>query len=128
MAVTKGNKYRGEASFEACGKSWSLRLGNNELVQLQDLMEFAEDKEEEFLAELGNIKGPRAVRKRLHQILSLSNPEITPDQVGDIVTELGVPQVGKLIQEALRWCMPDAEPKDGAKEGKGKSASPGSAS
>lgn len=115
------NRYRGEVAFEAGGEPRALRLGMNELIALQDAMGLAED-DEKFMLTLATIKGLRTVRKILaHALQGDGAPSEKERQAGDIVTELGVTKVGTLIQEALRWAMPDPDP--GARPGK--AGSPG---
>ena len=101
------------------------RLGNNELIGLQDALGMNDD-DERFLLTIDKPGSFRRLRAIAFWALKYGQPEITEDQAGDIVTELGIPRIRKLIDQALEWAMPDkSDTPSGATKGKDVAASPG---
>lgn len=113
------NKLRGEVTFEARGVIYTLRLGVNELIQLQDAFGIEDDAA--FLAELpSRMRGLRDLRKFFSVGLRRHHPDLTDEQVGDLMTELGLAEITKHAAEAMRWAWP--EPPAGKVEPKPKKA------
>lgn len=118
------NKHKGQVSFEAGGKTYTLRLDVNALIELQDALGFEDD--EKFLAYCSNLNGIRRVRTFLTQALQLSHQGTTEQEVGDIITDLGLDEANRLLVRALQWAFPEPDPQ--AKAPKGKGRSPGASS
>jgi hypothetical protein len=114
------NRLRGEVDFVALDKTWTLRLSMNDLIALQEKLGFGDD-DDAFLTQLGQIRGMKRLRTIVHVALAGRQPDITEQQAGDIITEVGFQKVFGLVTESLKWSMPDPEPA-GAEGGK---ASPG---
>jgi hypothetical protein len=114
------NRFKGEVDFEAQGKSWVLRLGMNDLIELQEALGYGED-DDKFLRELGQMRGMKKIRKIVFIALRGLQADVTEQVAGDIVTELGFQKIVGLVSEALKWSMPDPQ---GGKDS-GKARSPG---
>jgi len=123
------NRLKGEVAVDVGDgegrKTLIFRLGINELIGLQDALGMKDD-DERFLATIdrpGSLKRLRAFAKAalLHH-----QPDTTDDQAGDVVTQLGIPKLRKIIDEAVSWAMPDkSDTPSGVTKGKGAAASPG---
>ncbi len=101
----------GEAAFEACGRTWVLKLGLNEVIALIDKLEYKGD-EDDFLPTLLRVEidKPRVMRTTVHLALLARHPEVTEEQAAEIVTAIGVERAGSLIVDALRWAMTTKAP------------------
>jgi hypothetical protein len=106
------NHLKGEVERQVLGKKVVFRLGNNEMIELQGALDLA-GKDEEFLACFDNYRDFRLVRMITFYALKKHQPEITEDQAGDIVTELGLEEMAKIRKECLRWALPEPEPRKG---------------
>ena len=126
------NRLRGEIAVpldDGDGKKRELifRLGINELIGLQAALGLADD-DEKFLATIDKPGSFKRLRTMAFWGFRGAQAEITEAEVGDIITQLGIPRVRKLIDEAIAWGMPDPEPATAAQgptTGKGDAASPG---
>lgn len=96
----------GEAAFEACGRTWVLKLGLTELIALIERLKYAGD-EDEFLGDLlrHQIDKPTVMRTVVHHALQGRQPDATEEQAAEIVTDLGVERMGALLVESLKWAM-----------------------
>lgn len=113
------NNLRGEVEVQAGGRKVVFRLGVNEMIALQNDLGLA-GKDEEFgrvIAESSGFVNPRLV---IFHGLRLRQPEITLEEVGDVMTELGRTRWEAVILEGLRWALPEKEqaPADPKKGGK----------
>lgn len=109
------NYLKGEVAIVVDGKSLTFRLGVNEMISIQNGLGFADD-DAKFLAALTNLRSFRAVRTIIHAGLQRDQPDLTEEQAGDIVTELGMARVAEVISEALRWAVPEKKPGSGAEK------------
>jgi hypothetical protein len=120
------NHLAGEVEVVALGKTLIFRLGVNEMLAAQNGLGLA-DKDDAFLAvfdadQLRNLKTVRAIA---FYGLKRDQPEITEQDAGDVVVEVGLLKFGEVIREALRWALPDKD--EGARDGAAR-PSPGPAS
>jgi hypothetical protein len=120
------NPYKGEVAVELGGegdgrRTLVFRLGINELIELQDALGITDD--EKFLAALDQLRSLRKVRLIVLHAMRYAQKDATEAEAGEVITELGIERVGKLIREVLKWALPQPEGK--AVSGKGASASPG---
>jgi hypothetical protein len=119
------NKFKGEVDFEAQGKNWVLRLGMNDLIELQEKLGIEEDDLAKFFFQLARSMGRSMKKTRTAITVALkgNQPETTEETAGEIITELGFKRTGDLLAEAIKWAMPD--PPEGGEKDKGKGRSPG---
>lgn len=104
------NHLKGEVEVDlGSGKKLVFRLGVNEMIRIQDALGLADD-DAKFLAALSSLRSFKAVRTIVHSALLRDQPEVTEEEAGDVVTELGMQRVGEVIQQALRWALPDRKP------------------
>jgi hypothetical protein len=103
------NHLRGEVEVEAGGRKLTFRLGVNEMIRIQDALGLADD-DAKFLLALSNLRSFKAVRTIVHSGLLRDQPDTTEEQAGDVVTELGMMRVGEVIEQALRWALPEKKP------------------
>ena len=102
-----------------------FRLGVNEMIGLQDALGLKED-DEKFFAAIEKPRGVATLRTIVKWALLHAQPEMTDEDAGEIVTELGIPKIRRLIDEALTWALPEkTDIPPGATKGKGAAASPG---
>jgi len=123
------NRYKGEVEIEALGQKWTMRLGMNETIELQDAFGLEEDAGPEDLMEaLQKIKTLKKLRSFFHVVLRFAHPEIDEKTAGQVVTELGLEAGVKHVLECLRWAMPDREPAPAGGGKRGKGEAPGATS
>lgn len=115
------NHLKGEVEVVLADKTLIFRLGVNEMIRIQDALGLAED-DAKFLTALSNLRSFKAVRTIVFSGLQRDQPEITEEQAGDVVTELGMARIAEIIQQALRWALPEKKP--GAAGEKGGMAKP----
>lgn len=112
------NKLAGEVEFEVGGKKHVLRLDVNALIAAQAAMRIEDD--EAFWGLLlnkltGSLAGYRAI---VYHGLKQTEPEITEEQAGEIITSFGSQKMLAVVAEAIRWALPDQ--KEAAPTDKGK--------
>jgi hypothetical protein len=110
------NHMAGEVEVVALGRPLIFRLGVNEMLEAQNGLGLA-DKDDAFLAvfdeeRLRNLKTVRAIA---FYGLKRNQPEITEQEAGDVVVEVGLLKFGDIIREALRWALPEKD--EGARDG-----------
>lgn len=109
------NKLRGQVQIEALGRTFTLRLSVNDLIELQDALGITDDAE--FLATLpAQMTGLRSIRKFV-QFGLRGEPGVDEKMAGDIMTELGVEGMVPAVMQALEWAFPKATKRVGP-EGK----------
>jgi hypothetical protein len=104
------NHLRGEVAIKALGQDLIFRLGVNEMLELQNALGLA-DRDDVFLSvfdedKLRNLKTIRTIF-----VYGLKRPDqsLTEEEVGNIVTELGLSVIPGIVKEALRWALPEKE-------------------
>jgi hypothetical protein len=105
------NHLRGEVEIAAGDRKLVFRLGVNEMIAIQNDFGLA-GKDEEFSAALMSLRGFARPRIVFYHGLRARQPDITIEEVGDIMTAIGMPRVDQAIVEAVRWALPDKEPGD----------------
>jgi len=122
------NRLKGEVAVELGDgegrKTLIFRLGINELIGLQEALGLKDD-DERFLTSLDNLRSLRKMRAAVKAALVHGQPEITDEQAGDVITNLGFRRVGEIIAEALMWALPDKSQASQGAKGKAGAASPG---
>lgn len=125
------NKHRGEIEVTLPGvegeaaRTLVFRLGINELIAAQEALGYADDAEEKFLSDMvagTAFAGLKRARTLVVHALRTKQPDITEAEAGDIIVELGMPRISQILQEALRWALPEPERADAAAVTKGKAA------
>lgn len=110
------NPKRGAFTFTAAGKTFTLKLGTNAMVHYQHLMK------ETVVQAVQSIEEAPGDMMRLRALLFVGivdKGDLTEDDIGDIIDEIGLPKLSELISEALRAAFPDPEAGDPANAGKG---------
>lgn len=123
------NRLKGEVAVEVgegeSRRTLIFRLGINELIGLQDALGMKDD-DERFLATIDRPGSLRRLRAFAKAALLSHQPDTTDEAAGDIVTQMGVPRLRKIIDEAVMWAMPDkSDTPASPPKGKGAAASPG---
>jgi hypothetical protein len=115
------NPLNGEVQFKALGKDWTFRLGINELIELATSWGLKPEEGEKLWEMVGGAKSPSQLRDVMFYGLKRAQPEITPEQAGDVLSDLTIPAFGSdgVLQRGLRWAIPAPEDSGGPK-GKGK--------
>ena len=104
------NNWTGEVEIEAGGRKLLFRLGVNELIEVQGDFGLA-DQDEAFALALKNLAGFKRHRDMVFRGLQLHHPDITIEQAGDLMNEIGMERVKEAIESALNLAFP--EPKEG---------------
>lgn len=120
------NRLKGEVSVEV-GEGKGKRtllflLGINEMITIQD--EFSVDDWSEIAGRLQRGQDLKLIRSFVRAALSRHQPEITHEDAGDLIMELGAERIGEILLEV----QAKAFPSDRAQEGKATSHSRGRAS
>ena len=98
------NSIKGEVSFKAGEADMTLVFDFNAIVAI----------EEEFdikMEDLGEVMGAKASSfRKVFQIgLQRHHPGTTPEEAGDIITEVGAGEAGQLVAKAFKASFPDTE-------------------
>lgn len=130
------NRWKGEVAVKledevevgsAKVKELTFRLGINEMLSLQADWGMTDD-DQKFLNALDGDSSLKRFRTKVLWALKRAHPEITEEQVGEIITSLGVERVKSALAEAVAWALPAKQVTPalaaGAR-GKGAAASPG---
>lgn len=116
------NRHRGEVSFAAGGETYTLRYSANALAELEDAL----DKSVGEIVELmQSQKGLRikTVRTIFRAGLLDRHPDITDQQAGDIISDVGLGEAANLLGRAFTAAFPPVE--GGASESPQKGAAAG---
>lgn len=105
------NHERGEVSFEASGKLWTMKFGNNALCEIEALTGKSMG---EVLQLLGNEKTASItmMRAMLWGALQEHHEGISPKECSTLIDEIGMNVIGPKIGEAFAKAQPKA--KEGA--------------
>jgi hypothetical protein len=103
-----GNPVKGEVSFEADAKTFTLVFDFNAICELED----AFDADINSIGELIGTKAS-SVRKVFRVGLSRRHPDLTEMEAGDIISVIGPAEAGVLIQKAFALSFPPAEAANG---------------
>lgn len=112
--------------FEAAGKKLTLRFGTNEFVLLEELLGL---KGGALMMGLARNTGFKDLRTVVRVGLTRCMPDITDEQAGDIIDQLGgIAAVPELLTNAITAAAPMPEPTRGKDGAAAASRSPGSVS
>lgn len=98
------NPHKGEVSFEASGKTWSLRYSTNALCELEDDLDRGIGDVIESLQTSPRLNMLRAVLRA-----GLSGHKVNQQQAGDLIDELGFDRTRELIGTAFARAFPPVE-------------------
>ena len=108
-----GNKQNGEVSFRALSKDWVLRYGINGLCRLEDE---TGKSAIEVASSLNTEDGEGGAAIKISDIrlvffcgLVGQHADVTLEQVGDIIDDIGIERAGPLLGEAFSAAFPDPE-------------------
>lgn len=108
------NPLKGEVEFEAGGKTYTFRLCNNELIELQTAWGLQPHEGMEFWRRIKQRQGPSGILLIFQAGLKRNHPEIASDRekLTDILDDLGLERQVTIYVEALQWTMPQAKEGD----------------
>ncbi|UUP19505.1 hypothetical protein [Nitratireductor thuwali] len=111
------NRHKGEVSAKIDGTEYTLRIATNEWCMLED--EFDKTTDEilnEFYQTLaaGKLR-MHFIRKLFRAALIGQKPEITLEEAGSIMSDLGLVEAGALLGKVVTASMPDVKEDDAAK-------------
>lgn len=116
------NPHKGEVGFEVDGKEWVLRYSANALCTLEDELDMGTAA---LVAELQKPDGVRMATLRTVFWAGLQDrqQDVTREQAGELMSEIGFANVGPLIGEAFGHAFAEAKkkarPRKGGKAGTG---------
>jgi hypothetical protein len=116
------NKYRGERELSACGKSYTLRMGNDELAQLETAFSVEGPQETlQLFRRASRIK----ITKAVGIALARNHRAMSDRELNDIVDDAGTTVLGELLLDLIwmanygkTWAEHAAEEKAKAEEEK----------
>lgn len=100
------NREHGEVDFEADGKTYTLRLDVNAMIQAQAAAGIKDDMEFWGIISLKLAYSLVLLRALVGRGLKASEPKISDVEVGDLITRLGTYRTVEIVSEALRWALP----------------------
>ncbi len=106
------NQIRGVVSEDILGERLALRLSANEWCELEDEHGKTTDeilKDFFGMVEAGNLR-LTLLRSLFRASLSLAKPGITHAAAGDIMAEVGLVDVGRIVGEVIVASLPKVEP------------------
>lgn len=106
------NKTKGRVSFEQDGQTFNLRLGINEIVELEDELDKSIN---EIAAMLGNPEKLRmgVVRSIFRAALKGGGHDMAADQVGELLGSMHMDQTMERLGETFNASFPEAEGESG---------------
>ncbi len=108
------NHLKGEVEIEAAGRKWTLRLGCNEMIEAEAALGVDDGGLGIFLEQNRRMKNVRAV---VFYALKRDQPEVTEEQAGDIITEIGLHAMMVKVLELFTWALPEKKPGIGGEKG-----------
>lgn len=106
------NPHRGEVSFEADGKIWTMVFTTNAICELEDA---TGESIQAFGSKL-DAPGMKTVRVMVWAGLKSRHPEITIEAAGDIIDAVGADKAGDILGRALSLAFPEAKGKPGPRK------------
>lgn len=116
------NQIRGVVSEDILGERLALRLSANEWCELEDEHGKTTDeilKEFFGMVQSGNLR-LTLLRSLFRASLSMAKPGITHAAAGDIMAEIGLVDVGRIVGEVIVASLPKVEPGAAGAPGKRK--------
>lgn len=113
---------RDGVSLEALGRSWTLRFSTNAFCDLEDATGLGVTKIVETLQTDPSV---RFIRTCFWATLRQDTPELTLEQAGDVVDEIGFVHAAALLGEAFAAAFPSQVETDESAEGNGAKATDG---
>lgn len=101
------NPVKGEVTFQSGDKIYVFKLGTNAQVLLESRtgMSMAKYLKADRIEELGS----RDIRLIFWAGLTRNHPDLTEENVGDLIDDLGVERVGDIFLEAFESAKPKTE-------------------
>lgn len=115
------NREKGEVSFDAQGKTWTLRYSTNALCELEEAtghgaIELANSMADETKIRISDL------RYMLWAGLTDKHDGITVKEAGRLMDALGMDKAGPLIGEAFQAAFPSGGEAGEAEKGKSEAA------
>lgn len=102
------NRERGEISFEASGKTWTMKIDTNAMCEIEGLTG-------KGIAEVGNLLGSEKtasmtlMRAVFFGSLRAQHPDLLIGRAGELMDEIGADKAGQLIGQAFQAAFPPAK-------------------
>lgn len=99
-----GNPNRGEATFEALDKEWTLRFNTNALAEFEEVAGVS-------VASLGSGMGMKQLRALVWAGLGFHHRRARGglDAAGNMIDEIGAAQMGEIVMRAISNAFPASE-------------------
>jgi len=101
------NKNKGEVSFEANERSYTMRFSANALCELEDVLNMGVNDVAEQMSKPKNLR-IKTVRGIFWAGLRDHHPEITIQKAGDIIQDISLPRCLELIGKAFNLAFQDS--------------------
>lgn len=103
------NPLRGQVAFEAGDTPYVLRLGLNEMISLMTAWGIPPNDLEQLFQRLQELRSFVVLREVVLHALKRDKPQLTLEEAGDVITQVGFDRMGELIMEAIRWALPEPQ-------------------
>lgn len=106
------NPLRGEVELQTPDKTYTMRMSINAIVSIEDHFDMGINQ---IAEKLGDPKGMRIgnLRAVVLHTLREHHPDLTIDQVGEIIGQAGFTATAEAIQKAMVAAFPDAKAEEG---------------
>lgn len=101
-----GNPLKGEVAFEVSGATYTLVYSINSLCTLEDRLDLTVQQIGERMSTAMRLSFLRQV---FHGGLTSHHPQVTEEQAGELIQDLGVPRAGELIADAFFKAFADGK-------------------
>ena len=108
--VVKAAPVHGVATFEAGGAVWSLKFGINALCDLEFQVDDAEEVARLMAGTAGDPPAFSTIRAGFWAALRTFHAEITLEEAGQLIDNIGMARAGSLTAQALIAAFPEADP------------------
>lgn len=99
------NRNRGDISFEANGKTWTMKIGTQAMCEIEGVTS-------KTIAEVGRLLGDEntasisLMRAVFWGALQAHHEGVTLKQAAEVIDGVGMAEAGRLIGEAFQAAMP----------------------
>jgi len=100
-----GNAAKGEVSFDAAGKTWTLRFGTNAICALETALGMGFAAALALLSDGTKVR-VATIRSLVWAGLSGAHDDLTEEQAGELIDAIGIAKAGTLISEAVTLAFP----------------------
>ena len=100
---------QGEVAFEAAGATWKLLFGVNALCRFEQVIEDREERRRLLGGGDGQEPEFTTIRAAIWAGLQDHHPDTSFEDVGNIITHMGIGKAGALVAQAMLLAFPEVK-------------------